>query len=86
MQKWLDNNDIFMNSTYDKGNAVVTERYIRTLKIKFYKNISANYNKSCPPYLNKIQDWCNNSYNCSVSKTSIDAEYSAMTEDESWNF
>ena len=56
MQKWLDNNDIFMNSTYDKGNAVVAERYIRTLKIKFYKNISANYNKSCPPYLNKIHD------------------------------
>ena len=37
MQKWLDDNDILMQSTHNEGKLVVAERFIRTLKGKIYK-------------------------------------------------
>ena len=37
MQKWLDNNDILINSSYKEANSVVAERFIKTLKGKVYK-------------------------------------------------
>ena len=37
MQEWLDNNDILMHSTYNEGEAVITERFINTFKAKSYK-------------------------------------------------
>ena len=36
MQKWLDDN-ILMYLTHNEGKSVVAERFIRTLKVKFYK-------------------------------------------------
>ena len=35
-KKLLKDNDINMYSTYNKGNSVVAERFIRTLKNKIY--------------------------------------------------
>ena len=40
-KKWLDNNDIKMYSTYNEGKSVVAERFIRTLKNKIYKHMTA---------------------------------------------
>ena len=40
-KKWLSDNDIIMYSTYDEGKSVVAERFIRTLKNKFYKHMTA---------------------------------------------
>ena len=37
MQEWLDNNDILMYSTHNKGESVITERFIKPLKPKIYK-------------------------------------------------
>ena len=37
MQEWLDNNDILMYSTHNKGGSVITESFIKTLKAKIYK-------------------------------------------------
>ena len=37
MQKWLDNNDIFMYLTYNGDKSVVAEKFIRTLKGKIYQ-------------------------------------------------
>ena len=37
MQKWLDNNNILMYSTYTKSKPVIAERFIETLKAKIYK-------------------------------------------------
>ena len=37
MQKWLDENDILMYLTYNEGNSVAAERFIRTLKGKINK-------------------------------------------------
>ena len=39
-EKWLSDNDINMYSTYNEGNSVVAERFIRTLKNK-YKHMTA---------------------------------------------
>ena len=40
-KKWLDDNDIKMYSAFNKGRSVVAERFIRTLKNKIYKHITA---------------------------------------------
>ena len=40
-KKWLKDNDIEMYSTQNEGKSVVVERFIRTLKNKIYKHITA---------------------------------------------
>ena len=40
-KKWLLSNDIIMYSIYNEGKSVVAERFIRTLKNKLYKHITA---------------------------------------------
>ena len=40
-KKWLSDNDITMYSTYNEGKSVVAERFIRTLKTKLYKHMTA---------------------------------------------
>ena len=40
-EKWLPDNDINMYSTYNEGKSVVAERFIRTLKNKLYKHMTA---------------------------------------------
>ena len=39
MQKWLDDNKIFMYSNRNKSKSVVAETFIRTLKGKIYKKL-----------------------------------------------
>ena len=62
MQKWLDDNDVLINSTYNEGKLVVAERFIRILKGKIYKKNAANDSKSYLGYLNKLVDQYNNTY------------------------
>ena len=40
-EKWLSDNDINMYSTYNEGKSVVAERFIRTLKNKLHKHMTA---------------------------------------------
>ena len=40
-KKWLKDNDIEMYSIHNKGKSVVAERFIRTLKNKNYKYMTA---------------------------------------------
>ena len=40
-KKWLSDNDIIMYSSYNEGKSVVAERFIRTLKNKLYKHMTA---------------------------------------------
>ena len=44
-EKWLSDNDIIMYSTYNEGKSVVAERFIRTLKNKLYKHMTATGRK-----------------------------------------
>ena len=41
-KKWLSDNNIIMYSTYNEGKSVVAERFIRTLKNKLYKHMTAS--------------------------------------------
>ena len=70
-----------MYSTHNKGNSVVAERFIRTLKGKIYKKMTANNSKSYIVYLNKLVDDYNNTYHRSIGKTLVDADYSALSEE-----
>ena len=40
-KKWLSDNNIIMYSTYNEGKSVVAERFIKTLKNKLYKHMTA---------------------------------------------
>ena len=40
-KKWLKDNDIKMYSTYNEGKSVVAQRFIRTLKNKIFKDMTA---------------------------------------------
>ena len=40
-KKWLSDNDVIMYFTYNEGKSVVAERFIRTLKNKLYKHMTA---------------------------------------------
>ena len=44
-EKCLSDNDIIMYSTYNEGKSVVAERFIRTLKNKLYKHMTATGKK-----------------------------------------
>ena len=59
---------------------MVGERFIRTLKDKIYKNMTANISKSYQGYLNKLVDEYHNTYHCSVGKKPIHADYSALSK------
>ena len=45
MQECLDN-DILMYSTCNEGRSVIAKRFIKTLKAKIYKKMTANDRKS----------------------------------------
>ena len=81
IQNWLDDNDILMYSTHHEGNPVAAERFIRTLKDKIYKKMTANYNKSCLGYLNKFVDEYSNNDHRSISRKPINTNYSVLTKE-----
>ena len=80
MQEWLDNNDMLMYSTHNEGNLVVNEKFIKRLKTKIYKKMTANNSKSYLSYLNILVNQYNNTYRHSIGKKLVNAEYSVLTE------
>ena len=68
IQECLDNNDILIYSTHNEGKSVITEKFIKTLKVKIYKKITTNNSKSYLPYLNKLVDQYNNTFHHSIDK------------------
>ena len=52
----LDYNDILMYLTHNEGKPVVAERFIKTLKSKICKKMTAAHSKSYLRYLNKLVD------------------------------
>ena len=61
MQEWLGNNNL-MYSTHNEGRSVIAEIFIKILKAKIYKKMTANDSKSHLSYFNKLVDQYNNSY------------------------
>ena len=56
-EKWLSDNNIIMYSTYNEGKSVVAERFIRTLKNKLYRHMTATGKKV---YYDVLDDVINN--------------------------
>ena len=73
MKSWLQDNDIEMYSTHNKGKSVVAERFIRTLKNKIYKHMTSI---SKNVYIDKLADIVNkynNSYHSTIKMKSVDS-------------
>ena len=73
-KKWLKGNDIEMYSIHNEGKSVVTERFIRTLKTKFYKYITS---VSKNVYINKLDDIVgeyNNTYRRTIKMKPVDVD------------
>ena len=83
MQKWLDSNNNLMYSTHNEGKSVVVERFVKTLKAKICKTITANNSKSYVGYLNKLVDQYNNTYHHSIGKKPINIDCCNLKETES---
>ena len=67
-KKWLSDNDIIMYSTYNESKSVVAERFIRTLKSKLYKHMTAIGKNVYYDVVNK----CNNTKHSTIKMKPID--------------
>ena len=80
IQEWLENNDILMYSAHNKGKSVIGKRFLKTLKAKIYKKLTANFSKSYLSYLNKLIDQYNNTFHHYINKKAINADYFALNK------
>ena len=73
-EKWLSDNDINMNSTYNEGKSVVAERFIRTLKNKLYKYMTATGKNVYYDVLDDVVNKYNNTKHSTIKMKPIDVE------------
>ena len=71
-KKWLSNNDIIMYSTYNEGKSVVAERFIRTLKNRLYKYMTATGKNVCYDVLDDVVNKYNNTKHSTIKTKPID--------------
>ena len=71
-EKWLSDNDIIMYSTYNEGKSVVAERFIRTLKNKLYKYMTATGKKVYYDVLDDVVNKYNHTKHCTIKMKPID--------------
>ena len=71
-EKWLSDNDIIMYSTYNEGKSVVTERFIRTLKNKLYKHMTATGKNVYYDVLDYVVNEYNNTKHNTIKMKPID--------------
>ena len=73
-KKWLQDNHIAIYSTYNEGQSVVAERFIRALKNKI-RNYMTSISKNV--YIDKLVDIiheCNNTYHGAIKMKPIDVK------------
>ena len=71
-KKWLSDNDIIMYSTYNEGKSVVAERFIRTLKNKLYKHMTAIGENVYYDVLDDVVNKYNNTKHSTIKMKPID--------------
>ena len=79
-KKWLKDNNIEMYLTYNEGKSVVAEKFIRTLKNKIYKHMTAISKNVYFGVLNDIVDEYNNTYHKTIKMKSIDVKSDSFAE------
>ena len=73
-EKWLSDNDINMYSTYNEGKSVVVERFIRTLKDKLYKHMTATGKNVYYDVLDDVVNKYNNTIHSTIRMKPIDVK------------
>ena len=73
-EKWLSDNDINMYSTYNEGKSVVAERFIRTLKNKLYKHMTATDKNVYYDVLDDVVNEYNNTKHSTIKMKPIDVK------------
>ena len=73
-EKWLSDNDISMYSTYNEGKSVVAERFIRTLKNKLYKHMTATGKNVYYNVLDDVVNKHNNTKHSIIKMKPIDVK------------
>ena len=73
-EKWLSDNDINMYSTYIEGKSVVTEGFIRTLKNKLDKHMTATGQNVYYDVLDDVVKKCNNTKHSTIKMKPIDVK------------
>ena len=71
-KKRLSDNNIIMYSTYNEGKSVVAERFIRTLKNKLYKNMTATGKNVYYDVLDDVVNKYNNTKHSTIKMKPID--------------
>ena len=71
-EKWLSDNNINMYSTYNEGKSVVAERFIRTLKNKLYKYMTATGKNVYYNVLDDVVNKYNNTKHSTIKMKPID--------------
>ena len=73
-KKWLKDNDIEMYSIHNEGKSVVVERFIRTLKNKIYKYMTAISQNVYIDKLDDIVNEYNNTYHRTIKMKPVDVK------------
>ena len=73
-KKWLKDNYIEMYSIHNEGKSVVAERFIRTLKNKIYKYMTAISKNVYIDKLDDIVNEYNNTYHRTIKMKPVDVE------------
>ena len=73
-KKWLSDNNIIMYSTYNEGKSVVAERFIRTLKNKLYKHMTATGKNVYYDVLDDVVNKYNSTKYSTIKMKPIDVE------------
>ena len=69
-----------MHSTHNEGKSVAAERFIRTLKNKIYKHMTAVSKNVYFDVLNDIVDKYNNTYDRTIKMNPIDVKFNSYAE------
>ena len=73
-KRWLSKNNIIMYSTYNEGKSVVVERFIRTLKNKLHKHMTATGKNIYYDVLNDVVNKYNNTKHSTIKMKPIDVK------------
>ena len=73
-EKWLSDNDINTYSTYNEGKSVVAERFIRTLKNKLNKHMTATAKNVYYDVLDDVVNKYNNTKHSTIKMEPIDVK------------
>ena len=74
-KKWLKDNDIEMYSIYNEGRSVFAERFIKTLKNKIYKYMTAISKNVYIDKLDDIVNEYNNTYHRTIQMKPVNVKH-----------